>query len=179
MKLKGTKTEKNLQTAFAGEAQAHTKYQYYASQARKDGYEQVADIFAETSGNEKEHAKLWFKALHGDAVPGTIDNLKDAAAGEYYEWSDMYKKFVDEAREEGFEDIAKLFEGVAGIESKHEERYKKLLDNIESGKVFEADGMTMWKCRNCGYIHFGDDAPEKCPVCFHPQAYFEIRAENY
>jgi len=177
--LKGTKTEKNLQDAFAGESQAHTKYQYYASQARKDGYEQIAEIFTETSRNEKEHAKLWFKALHGGAVPATLDNLKDAAGGENYEHTDMYAGFAKDAREEGFEDIAKLFEGVGKIEADHEERYRKLADNIEKGTVFTGDGTAIWKCRNCGHVYIGSQAPEVCPVCAHPQSFFEIRAENY
>ena len=176
--LKGTKTEKNLNTAFAGESQARVKYEYYSSRAKKDGYEQIAEIFAETSSNEKEHAKIWYKLLHGD-VADTSTNLKDAAAGEHYEYSDMYAKFATEAREEGFDEIARLFEEVGKIENKHEERYLKVLDNIEKGIVFKSDGVTVWKCRNCGYIHIGDSAPEVCPVCKHPQSYFEIRAENY
>ncbi|HOG01677.1 MAG: Rubrerythrin [Firmicutes bacterium ADurb.Bin248] len=177
--LKGTKTEANLQTAFSGEAQARTKYNYYASQARKDGYNQIADIFDETAANEKEHAKLWFKFLHGGAVPATTDNLKDAAAGENYEWTDMYAGFAKIAREEGFEQIAALMEGVAKIEKGHEERYRKLLANIEEGKVFARNGVYVWKCGNCGHIHIGENAPKLCPVCAHPQAYFEIKAENY
>lgn len=177
--IKGTKTEKNLNAAFAGESQARVKYQYYASKAKKDGYEQLASIFEETSDNEKEHAKIWFKLLHDGAVPETTENLKDAIAGEEYEETEMYVKFATEAREEGFEEIAKLFEEVGKIEAKHEERYRKLLKNIEDGMVFKADGVTVWKCRNCGYIHIGDSAPEECPVCKHPQAYFEIQAQNY
>ncbi|MCL2869643.1 rubrerythrin family protein [Candidatus Saccharibacteria bacterium] len=177
--LKGTKTEKNLQTAFAGESQANMKYTYYASQAKKDGLEQINAIFTETAGNEKEHAKLWFKALHGDAVPSTPDNLKDAAAGEHYEWTDMYAGFAKTAKEEGFDELAELFEGVAEIEQRHEERYKKLLENINKGKVFKKDGVVVWKCLNCGHIHVGTDAPEKCPVCGHPQAYFELQCDNY
>ena len=177
--IKGTKTEKNLNTAFAGESQARVKYQYYASKAKKEGYEQIASIFEETSDNEKEHAKIWFKLLHDGAVPETTENLKDAIAGEEYEETEMYVKFAAEAREEGFEEIAKLFEEVGQIEAKHEERYRKLLKNIEDGMVFKADGVTVWKCRNCGYIHIGDSAPEECPVCKHPQAYFEIQAQNY
>ena len=177
--LTGTKTFENLQTAFAGESQAHTKYAYYASRAKKDGYEQIADIFTETSLNEKEHAKIWFKLLHGGAVPSTDENLKDAVAGEHYETSEMYVEFAKVAEEEGFDGIAKLFRGVGEIEAKHEERYEKLLKNIQDGKVFVSDGVAIWKCRNCGYIHVGDKAPEVCPVCSHPQAYFEIKAENY
>ena len=177
--IKGTKTEKNLNAAIAGESQVRVKYQYYASKAKKEGYEQIASIFEETSDNEKEHAKIWFKILHDGAVPDTTENLKDAIAGEEYEETEMYVKFAAEAREEGFEEIAKLFEEVGQIEAKHEERYRKLLKNIEDGMVFKADGVTVWKCRNCGYIHIGDSAPEECPVCKHPQAYFEIQAQNY
>ena len=179
MNLKGTKTEKNLMAAFAGEAQAHTKYQYYASRAKKDGYEQMAAIFQETAGNEKEHAKLWFKLLHGGGVPDTMANLLDAAAGENYEWTDMYAQFAKEAREEGFEEIAIMMEGVAKVEKEHEERYRKLAQNIEDGAVFLKDGEVVWKCRNCGHIHIGSAAPEVCPVCAHPQAHFEVKAENY
>ena len=179
MELKGTKTEANLQAAFAGESQAHTKYKYYASKAKKDGYEQIAALFEETSGNEKEHAKIWFKLLHGGSVPGTIENLKDAAAGENYEWTDMYATFAKEAKEEGFNKIAKLFEMVGAIEKEHEERYLKLLANIEGGIVFSRDGDMMWKCRNCGHIVVGKKAPQLCPVCDHPGSYFEIKAENY
>lgn len=177
--IKGTKTEANLNAAFAGESQARVKYQFYASKAKKDGYEQIANIFEETSDNEKEHAKIWYKILHDGGVPDTTENLKDAIAGEEYEETEMYVKFAAEAREEGFEEIAKLFEEVGKIEAKHEERYRKLLKNIEDGMVFKADGVTVWKCRNCGYIHIGDSAPEECPVCKHPQSYFEIQAENY
>jgi len=177
--IKGTKTEANLNAAFAGESQARVKYQFYASKAKKEGYEQIASIFEETSDNEKEHAKIWYKILHDGAVPDTTENLKDAIAGEEYEETEMYVKFAAEAREEGFEEIAKLFEEVGKIEAKHEERYRKLLKNIEDGMVFKADGVTVWKCRNCGYIHIGDSAPEECPVCKHPQSYFEIQAENY
>lgn len=177
--LKGTKTEKNLQEAFAGEAQARVKYEYYASQAKKDGFEQIADIFAETSANEKEHAKLWFKQLHGGAVPETLKNLSDAANGENYEHTDMYKRFSEEAREEGFDEIADLFDGVGEVEAKHEERYRKLMQNINDGIAFKRDGVTVWKCRNCGHIHVSAEAPEKCPVCAHPQSFFELRAENY
>jgi len=177
--LKGTKTEQNLMAAFAGEAQAHTKYQYYASRAKKDGYEQMAAIFSETAGNEKEHAKLWFKLLHGGGVPDTMANLLDAAAGENYEWTDMYAGFAKTAREEGFEEIAIIMEGVAAVEKEHEERYRKLAQNIKDGVVFLKDGEVAWKCRNCGHIHVGPDAPQICPVCAHPQAHFEVRAENY
>jgi len=177
--IKGTKTEKNLNAAFAGESQARVKYQFYASKAKKEGYEQIAEIFQETSDNEKEHAKIWYKLLHANAVPDTVENLKDAIAGEEYEETEMYVKFAKEAREEGFEEIAKLFEEVGKIEAKHEERYRKLLKNVEDGMVFKADGVTVWKCRNCGYIHIGDSAPAECPVCKHPQAYFEIQAQNY
>lgn len=177
--LKGTKTEQNLWAAFAGESQARNKYTYYASKAKKDGYEQIAAIFTETANNEKEHAKLWFKMLHYNDIPGTMDNLIDAAEGEYGEWTDMYPTFAKEAREEGFEDIAKQFEAVAAIEKEHEERYKKLLQNIEDKIVFSRDGDSIWVCRNCGHIHVGKDAPGSCPVCAHPQAYFELKAENY
>ena len=177
--IKGTKTEKNLNAAFAGESQARVKYQFYASKAKKEGYEQIAAIFSETSDNEKEHAKIWYKLLHDGGVPDTTENLKDAIAGEEYEETEMYVKFAAEAREEGFEEIAKLFEEVGKIEAEHEKRYRKLLENLEKGIVFKGDGVTVWKCRNCGYIHIGDSAPEVCPVCKHPQAYFEIQAENY
>ena len=179
MNLKGTKTEKNLLAAFAGESQAYTKYGYYASKAKKDGFVQIGNLFEETAHNEKEHAKIWFKLLHDGAVPGTMDNLKDAAAGENYEWTDMYAGFAKDAEEEGFADIARLFRGVAAIEKEHEERYRKLLANIEGGIVFSRDGDTIWKCGNCGHIVVGKKAPEICPVCAHPQAYFEIKAENY
>ncbi len=177
--LKGTKTEANLLAAFSGESQARNKYSYYASQARKDGFNQIADIFEETALNEKEHAKLWFKFLHGGAIPTTTENLKDAAAGENYEWTDMYAGFAKTAREEGFDEIARLMEGVAKIEKGHEERYRKLLANIEEDKVFSRNGVYVWKCANCGHIHIGETAPKLCPVCAHPQAYFEIKAENY
>lgn len=177
--LKGTKTEANLQTAFAGESQARNKYTYYSSKAKKDGYVQIANIFEETANNEKEHAKIWFKLLHGGAVADTMTNLKDAAAGENYEWTDMYATFAKEAKEEGFNKIAFLFEEVGKIEKEHEERYLKLLKNIEEGAVFEKDGITVWKCGNCGYIHVGENAPEKCPVCDHPKSYFEVRSQNY
>ena len=176
--LKGTRTEANLMTAFAGESQATNKYAYYASKAKKDGYVQIANIFEETSRNEREHAKLWFKLLHG-GVPGTMENLADAAAGENYEWTDMYATFAKEAREEGFDHIAFLFDGVAAIEKEHEARYRKLLANIEDGIVFSRDGDTIWKCRNCGHIVVGKKAPKLCPVCDHPEAFFEIKAENY
>ncbi len=179
MELKGSKTEKNLMEAFAGESQARNKYTYYASKAKKDGYEQIAAIFEETAQNEKEHAKMWFKLLHDGAVPSTVENLKDAASGENYEWTDMYKGFAETAREEGFTRIAYLFEEVAKIEKEHEERYKKLLENVENGLVFSKDGDKIWKCRNCGHIVIGKEAPEVCPVCEHPKAYFEIKAENY
>ena len=165
--------------AFAGESQARNKYTYFASKAKKDGFEQIAAIFEETANNEKEHAKIWFKELNGGSVPETTENLKAAADGENYEWTDMYTDFAKTAREEGFEEIAKKFEGVAAIEKAHEERYRKLLKNIEDKKVFSADGDTIWVCRNCGHIVIGKDAPETCPVCSHPQSYFEIRAENY
>ena len=179
MELKGSKTEQNLMAAFAGESQARNKYTYYASKARKDGYEQIAAIFEETALNEKEHAKLWFKLLHDGEIPSTMDNLADAAAGENYEWTDMYAEFAKTAKEEGFTKIAYLFEEVAKIEKEHEERYKKLLGNIEDGIVFSKDGDKIWKCRNCGHIHIGKEAPAVCPVCSHPQSFFEIKAENY
>lgn len=178
MELKGTKTEQNLMTAFAGESQARNKYTYYASKAKKEGYEQIASIFEETANNEKEHAKIWFKLLH-DGMPDTKANLLDAATGENYEWTDMYEGFAKTAKEEGFDDIAYLFTEVGKIEKEHEERYRKLLDNIESGKVFIKEQPKMWICRNCGHIHFGEKAPEVCPVCSHPQSYFEEKANNY
>ena len=177
--LKGTKTEANLQAAFAGESQARNKYTYYASKAKKEGFEQISALFTETTNNEKEHAKIWFKLLHEGDVPGTAENLKDAAAGENYEWTDMYAKFAKEAREEGFERIAFLFEEVGKIEKEHEERYLALLKNVEEGKVFKKNGKVYWKCANCGHIHVGDTAPTVCPVCAHPQAYFELVAKNY
>ncbi|MDL2295176.1 rubrerythrin family protein [Ruminococcaceae bacterium OttesenSCG-928-D13] len=177
--LKGSKTEKNLETAFAGESQARNKYTYYASKARKDGFEQIADLFEETARNEKEHAKIWFKLLHNDEIPSTEQNLKDAAAGENYEWTDMYATFAKEAKEEGFAKIAFLFEKVGEIEKEHEQRYLKLLENVESGKCFSRDGDTIWKCANCGHIVIGKCPPEICPVCVHPKAFFEIKAENY
>ena len=179
MNLKGSKTEQNLMTAFAGESQARNKYTYFASKAKKDGYEQIAAIFEETANNEKEHAKMWFKELNGGEVPSTPENLKAAAEGENYEWTDMYAGFAETAREEGFEEIAKKFEMVAAIEKAHEERYLKLLKNIEDKKVFSSDGDAIWICRNCGHIVIGSKAPEVCPVCAHPQSYFEIRATNY
>lgn len=177
--LKGTKTEANLMAAFAGESQARNKYTYYASKAKKDGYEQIAELFTETANNEKEHAKIWFKLLHGGTIADTTENLKDAAEGENYEWTDMYKHFAEDAKAEGFDYIAMLFEKVAAIEKEHEERYRKLLANIEEGVVFSRDGDMVWICRNCGHIHIGKDAPEVCPVCAHPKAYFELRAQNY
>ena len=177
--LKGTKTEANLMAAFAGESQARNKYTYYASKAKKDGCEQIAELFTETANNEKEHAKIWFKLLHDGNVPDTVANLKDAAEGENYEWTDMYKSFAEDAKAEGFDHIAYLFEQVAAIEKEHEERYRKLLANIEEGIVFSRDGDMVWICRNCGHIHVGKEAPEVCPVCAHPKAYFELRAENY
>ena len=177
--LKGTRTEANLMAAFAGESQARNKYSYYASKAKKDGYEQIAALFLETAENEKEHAKIWFKLLHGGSVPSTEENLADAAAGENYEWTDMYAGFAKEAKEEGFDDIAALFEMVAKIEKEHEERYLKLLANVKDGIVFSKDGDVIWKCRNCGHIVVGKKAPELCPVCAHPKAYFEVKAENY
>lgn len=179
MELKGSKTWNNLQTAFAGESQAHTKYLYYASKAEKDGYVQIANLFRETALNEKEHAKIWFKHLHGDKVPDTTQNLKDAADGENYEWTDMYAGFAKTAHEEGFSHIAAEMEGIAKIEKEHEERYRKLLSNIEGGIVFSRDGDQMWQCANCGHIAIGKKAPELCPVCKHPKAYFHIRAANY
>ena len=179
MELKGSKTENNLMAAFAGESQARNKYTYYASKARKEGLEQIASIFEETANNEKEHAKLWFKLLHGGDVPQTAENLVDAASGEHYEWTDMYAKFAEEAKAEGFQKIAYLFESVGKIEKEHEERYKKLSQNISDNKVFKKDGKVMWICSNCGHIHEGTEAPAKCPVCDHPQAFFEVRAENY
>ena len=177
--LKGSKTWKNLEAAFAGEAKAFTKYLYYASKAKKDGYEQIGAFFEETAANEKEHGKIWFKILHDGAVPNTTENLKDGIAGEDYETMEMYKKFAEVAREEGFEDIAQKFEGVGAIEKEHRDRYQKLLENIENDVVFKSDKVTVWKCRNCGHIYVGEEAPEVCPVCDHPQAFFEIRAINY
>ncbi len=178
MNLKGTKTEANLAAAFAGESQARNKYTYYASKAKKEGYEQIAQLFLETAENEKEHAKMWFKLLNG-GIGTTAENLKDAAEGENYEWTDMYTQMAKDAREEGFDHIAKLFEGVAAIEKTHEERYRKLLENVEGGLVFSRDGDMIWECGNCGHIHIGKAAPEVCPVCAHPKAYFKIKAQNY
>ena len=177
--LKGSKTEKNLMEAFAGESQARNKYTYFASKARKDGYEQIAAIFEETAGNEKEHAKIWFKFLCGGEVPSTAENLKAAAAGEHEEWTAMYKRMADEARAEGFADIAALFEFVGRIEKEHEERYLKLLKNINDGSVYQKKEKSVWICRNCGHIVDNPNAPQKCPVCSHPQSYFELRAVNY
>ena len=177
--LKGTKTERNLQDAFAGESQARNKYTYYASKARKDGYEQIAAIFEETAANEKEHAKMWFKLLHDGEVPETMQNLRDAAEGENYEWTDMYDRMAQEADEEGFPEIARKFRAVAAIERHHEERYRRLLANIEESIVFSREGDKVWICRNCGHIMVGKMAPAKCPVCMHPQAFFEIEATNY
>lgn len=176
--LKGSRTEANLMAAFAGESQARNKYTYYASKAKKEGYVQIAELFEETANNEKEHAKIWFKLLK-DGIPDTLTNLADAAAGEHYEWTDMYVNFAKEAKEEGFDKIAYLFEAVAKIEKEHEERYKRLLANIEEGIVFSRDGDMVWQCANCGHIVVGKKAPEVCPVCEHPKAYFQIKAENY
>ena len=177
--LKGTKNEKNLEEAFAGESMARNKYTYFASKARKDGYQQIAAIFEETAGNEKEHAKLWFKYLNGGEISDTMTNLEAAAAGENYEWTNMYDRMAREAEEEGFPEIAFKMRGVAAIEKHHEERYRRLLENIREGIVFSRDGDRMWLCRNCGHIHFGKKAPEICPVCNHPQSFFEINPENY
>ncbi len=179
MKLKGSKTEQNLKDAFAGESQARNKYTYYASKARKEGYEQIAEIFEETAGNEKEHAKLWFKELHGGEVPSTLENLLDAAAGEHGEWTAMYKQMAEEAREEGFDKIAYRFDEVAKIEKRHEERYLLLAKLVKEKKIFKKTEKTVWICRNCGHVYVGDKAPEKCPVCDHPQAYFEILNEKF
>jgi len=178
MNLKGTKTEQNLMAAFAGESQATNKYAYYASKAKKDGYVQIANLFEETSANEREHAKMWFKLLHG-GIADTVTNLKDAAAGENYEWTDMYAEFAKVAREEGFDQIARLFDGVAAVEKEHEARYLALCKNIEDGKVFKKDEPVVWHCANCGHVMTGTDAPEVCPVCAHPQAYFQVKANNY
>ncbi len=177
--LLGTKTEQNLRDAFAGESQARNKYTYYASKAKKDGYVQIAKIFEETAANEKEHAKIWFKLLHDGGVPSTEENLLDAAEGEMYEWTDMYDRMAKEAKEEGFDDIAKLFEMVGAVEKHHEERYRKLLANVKEGIVFSRDNDMIWQCSNCGHVVIGKKAPELCPVCAHPKAYFEIKAENY
>ena len=179
MELKGSKTEKNLMEAFAGESQARNKYTYFASKAKKEGYEQIAALFQETADNEKEHAKMWFKLLQGGQIKSTAENLKDAAAGENYEWTDMYAGFAKIAKEEGFDRIAYLFEEVGKIEKEHEARYLKLLDNVENELVFSKDGDKIWKCRNCGHICIGKEAPKVCPVCEHPQSFFEIKAENY
>ena len=179
MNLKGTKTEKNLMEAFAGESMARNKYTYFASKARKDGYEQIAALFEETALNEQEHAKLWFKLLEGGNIRSTVDNLKAAAEGENYEWTDMYERMAQEADEEGFPEIAAKMRGVAAIEKEHEARYRRLVQNIEEGIVFSRDGDRIWKCRNCGHIVIGKQAPKVCPVCVHPQSFFEIKAENY
>ena len=179
MELKGSRTEENLRTAFAGESQAHTKYLYYASKASKDGYVQIGKMFEETARNEKEHAKIWFKLLHAGGVPPTEETLADAAAGENYEWTDMYAGFAKTAREEGFDEIAFLFEKVGAIEKTHEERYRKLLKNIQDDVVFSRDGDVIWECSNCGHIVIGKKAPEVCPVCNHPKSYFQIKAQNY
>ncbi|MDD6244078.1 MAG: rubrerythrin family protein [bacterium] len=179
MELKGSKTEQNLMTAFAGESQARNKYTYYASKARKDGYEQIAAIFEETANNEKEHAKLWFKQLHGGEIPDTMQNLEDAAAGENYEWTEMYKDFAEVARQEGFDRIAYLFESVGKIEAEHEKRYLTLLKNVKDDKVFHKDGDKIWICRNCGHVYVGKDALDVCPVCNHKQSFMEVKADNY
>lgn len=179
MELKGSKTEKNLQEAFAGESQARNKYTYFASKARAEGYEQIADIFEETANNEKEHAKLWFKLLHDGQIPTTDVNLQAAADGEHYEWTDMYKNFAEEAKAEGFARIAYLFEEVAKIEKEHEKRYLKLLENVKEQKVFAKAEKVVWQCANCGHLHFGEKALEVCPVCEHPKSFFFVRAENY
>lgn len=179
VELKGTKTEKNLQIAFAGESQAHTKYLYYASKAKKDGYQQIAALFEETAINEREHAKLWFKFLHDGGIPTTTDNLADAAAGENYEWTDMYEGFAKTAEEEGFPELAARFRLVGEVEKHHEERYRALLKNVEMKEVFEKSDVKVWECRNCGHICVGTKAPEVCPVCNHPQSFFEVHAENY
>ena len=179
MELKGSKTEQNLMTAFAGESQARSRYTFFASVAKKEGYEQIASLFLETADNEKEHAKMWFKLLNGGEIGTTAENLNAAADGENYEWTDMYAEFAKIAKEEGFDHIAYLFEEVGKIEKEHEERYLKLLENVKDGKVFEAGEVKIWKCRNCGHIVVGTKAPEVCPVCSHPKAYFEIKAENY
>lgn len=177
--LKGTKTEKNLQEAFAGESMARNKYSYWASKAKKDGYQQIAAIFEETAANEKEHAKMWFKLLEGGQIKSTVENLAAAAEGENFEWTNMYERMAKEAEEEGFTEIAEKFRGVAAIEKAHEERYLKLLENVKEGLVFSRDEDKIWQCRNCGHIVIGKQAPEECPVCNHPQSYFEIKAENY
>ena len=179
MELKGSKTEANLKAAFAGESEARNKYTYFASKAKKDGFEQIAAIFLETADNEKEHAKMWFKELNGGSVPSTEENLLAAAEGENYEWTEMYEEFAKVAEEEGFDDIAYKFRAVGAIEKEHEERYRKLLDNVKEDLVFSKDGDAIWKCRNCGHIVIGKKAPEVCPVCAHPKSYFEVKAENY
>ena len=179
MELKGSKTEQNLMTAFAGESQARNKYTYYASKAKKDGYEQLAAIFEETANNEKEHAKIWFKELHGGAIPSTEENLLDAANGENYEWTEMYKEFAETAREEGFTRLAFLFEEVGKNEKEHEQRYLTLLQNVKDDRVFKKDGNKIWVCRNCGHVYEGDKALEVCPVCAHPKSYMEVQADNY
>lgn len=179
MEFEKSQTYDNLKAAFAGESQARNKYTYYASKARKDGFQQIADLFIETAEQEKEHAKIWFKLLHGGSIGGTDENLEDAASGENYEWTDMYKEFEKTAREEGFTEIADLFAGVAKIEAVHEKKYLKLLENVKNGLVFSRDNDVIWQCSNCGHIHIGKIAPETCPVCNHPQAYFKIMAENY
>ena len=179
MELKGSRTEANLMAAFAGESKARNKYTYFASKAKKDGYEQIAAIFQETADNEKEHAKIWYKLLKGGEIPSTIENLKEAASGENYEWTNMYPEFAKVAKEEGFDRIAYLFEAVGKIEEEHEARYKKLLENIEGDLVFSKDGDKIWKCRNCGHICVGKEAPDVCPVCNHPKSFFEIKADNY
>jgi len=179
MNLKGTKTEKNLMEAFAGESQARNKYTYYASKAKKEGYEQIAAVFEETANNEKEHAKIWFKLLHGGDVPSTVENLIDAASGENFEWTDMYARMAKEAKEEGFDQIARLFEGVLAIEKRHQERYDELKKLVKEGKVFAKSAEKVWICRNCGHVYVGKEAPKACPVCAHPQAYFEILIEEF
>ncbi len=179
MELKGSKTEKNLKEAFSGESQARNKYTYYASQAKKDGYVQISKFFEDTANNEKEHAKIWFKLLNGGSVKSTVENLKDAMEGENFEWTEMYAQFAKEAREEGFMDIAFLFEKVALIEKDHEERYKKLLENIKTEKVFKKDDEIVWECANCGYSYKGKEAPDVCPVCAHPKSFFFEKAKNY
>ena len=179
MELKGSKTEENLKKAFAGESEARNKYTFFASKAKKDGYEQIAAIFEETANNEKEHAKMWYKILHGGAVGSTEENLQAGIDGENYEWVDMYKGFAETAREEGFDEIAEKFEQVAMIEKNHEERYRRLLNNVNDAKVFSKDGDVIWICRNCGHVVIGKQAPEVCPVCDHPRSYFEVKAENY
>ena len=179
MELKGSKTEQNLMAAFAGESQARNKYTYFASKAKKDGYEQIAAIFEETANNEKEHAKMWFKELNGGSIPSTEENLLAAAEGENYEWTDMYDRMAKEADEEGFTEIAAKFRGIGAIEKEHEARFRRLLENVENGEVFKRGSITIWKCRNCGHIVVGTEAPKVCPVCNHPQSYFEVKAENY